>query len=121
MSSRRAVACLGLIITLGAGSPLASQWATGIQVASPPTAPADRQIRAADLRADVATLRRAYETLHPGLLRYNTPAQVDAAFGALELEFRQDRTLAQAYVAFSVFAASVKCGHTYPNFFNQSE
>jgi C-terminal processing protease CtpA/Prc len=78
-------------------------------------------LRAADLQADVAILRRAYETLHPGLLRYNTPAQMDAAFGALEAEFRQDRTLAEAYLAFSVFAAGVKCGHTYPNFFNQPD
>ncbi|MFN0057769.1 MAG: S41 family peptidase [Planctomycetota bacterium] len=82
---------------------------------------ADSMLRAADLQADVAILRRAYETLHPGLLRYNTPAQFDAAVGTLGLEFRQDRTLAQAYLAFSVFAATVKCGHTYPNFFNQSE
>ena len=120
MSSRRAAACLGLMMTLGAGSPMASQSATGAQVASPPTTPADTQIRAAALQADVAILRRAYETLHPGLYRYNTPAQIDVAFRALEVEFQQDRRLAEAYLAFSVFAAKVKCGHTYANFFNQS-
>jgi len=120
MSSRRAAACLGLIMTLGAGSPMPSQSATSIQVASPPTTPADTQIGAAELQADVAILRRAYETLHPGLYRYNTPAQIDTAFRALELEFQQDRTLAEAYLAFSVLAAKVKCGHTYANFFNQS-
>lgn len=120
MSSRRAAACLGLMMTVGAGSPMTSESATSIRVASPPTTPADTQIRAADLQADVAILRRAYETLHPGLHRYNTPAQIDAAFRALELEFQQDRTLAEAYLAFSVLAAKVKCGHTYANFFNQS-
>jgi hypothetical protein len=108
MSNRLAVACLGLIVTLGVSSTTASQSAT------------DTQIRAADLQADVAILRRAYETLHPGLYRYNTPAEIDAAFRALELQLQQNPTLAGAYLAFSVLAAKVKCGHTYANFFNQS-
>jgi len=82
---------------------------------------AGAKLGAADLQADLAVLRRAYETLHPGLLRYNTPAQMDAAFGVLGREFQQDRTLAEAFLAFSEFAAKVKCGHTYPNFFNQKE
>ena len=120
MSKRRAAASLGLIVTLGAGAAMASQSATGIPAASLPATSADTRIRGADLRRDVAILRRAYETLHPGLYRYNTPAQIDAAFRALELEFQQDRTLAEAYLAFSVLAAKVKCGHTYANFFNQS-
>ncbi len=80
----------------------------------------DTLLAAADLRADAALLRRAYETLHPGLQRYNTPAQLEAAFRALDDEFERDRTLADAYLAFSVLAAKIKCGHTYANFFNQS-
>jgi C-terminal processing protease CtpA/Prc len=112
MSFRGTAAWLGFVLVLGAGcnpdSP--APPAAGVTV-----------IRATDLQADAALLRRAYQTLHPGLLRYNTPAQIDAAFGELQREFQQDRTLAQAYLAFSVFAAKVKCGHTYPNFFNQTE
>lgn len=87
--------------------------------ASPAAAPA--RLAAAGLRADVAILRRAFETLHPGLYRYNTPAQMDAAFRALEAEFGQDRTLAEAYLAFSFFAAKIRCGHTYANFYNQKK
>ncbi len=78
-------------------------------------------LRSADLRADVGILRRAYTALHPGLLRYNTPAQIDSAFTALDGFFRQDRSLGDAYLAFSVLAARIKCGHTYANFYNQSE
>ncbi|MBM3728568.1 MAG: peptidase S41 [Acidobacteria bacterium] len=122
MSSCCRAAWLGLFLILGgcrlnaqstASSPAATRASTG-------TPGAGSILRAADLQADAALLRRAYETLHPGLLRYNTPAQIDAAFSALEREFQQDRTLAQTYLAFSVFAAKVKCGHTYPNFFNQT-
>jgi len=76
-------------------------------------------LKSADLEADVEVLRHAYEELHPGLYRYNTKAEMDAKFEALRKEFSQDRSLADAYLAFSVFAAQVKCGHTYPNFFNQ--
>jgi C-terminal processing protease CtpA/Prc len=92
--------------------------ASGAAVAQT-TAPV--RLSAKDLRADVAILRRAYETLHPGLYRYNTPEQMDKAFLDLESEFQQDRTLAEAYLAFSVFAAKVRCGHTYPNFYNQTD
>jgi hypothetical protein len=81
----------------------------------------DSVLLASDLRADVAILRRAYETLHPGLHRYNTRAEMDDAFRVLEGEFDRDRTLADAYLAFSMYAAKLKCGHTYANFYNQSE
>ena len=39
-------------------------------------------LKAADLQADASVLRKAYETLHPGLYRYNK-VQLDAAFAAL--------------------------------------
>ena len=44
---------------------------------------------------------------------------MDAHFAALDAALAHDLTLADAYLAFSVFAAQVRCGHTYPNFFNQ--
>lgn len=120
MNIRRFAASLVLAMGLGPGSPVAPQAATNATVAPPQAALASTRLSGASLQADAAILRRAYEALHPGLHRYNTPAQIDAAFRALESEFQQDRTLADAYLAFSVLAAKVKCGHTYANFFNQS-
>jgi C-terminal processing protease CtpA/Prc len=73
------------------------------------------------VQADVAILRRAYSALHPGLYRYSTPVQMEEAFRALEREFQHDRSLVDAYLAFSVFAAKVQCGHTYANFYNQTK
>lgn len=75
---------------------------------------------AAGLRADVDVLEQAYNAMHPGLLRYNTQTQVDAGFASLRDHFAEDRSLEDAYLAFSRFAASLQCGHTYANFFNQS-
>ncbi len=73
------------------------------------------------LAADVDVLQRAYEQMHPGLYRYNTPRQMQANFDALREALDGERSLAQAYLAFSLFAAKVKCGHTYANFYNQTE
>jgi C-terminal processing protease CtpA/Prc len=78
-------------------------------------------IKAADLQVDWAVLRRAYEELHPGLYRYNTKAEMDAHFEELKRKLSHDLPLQDAYLAFSEFAAQVKCGHTYANFFNQTK
>ncbi len=102
---------VGLLLALTASAQTAS-----LQASSPTNNPI---IKSADLEADAAVLRKAYEELHPGLYRYSSKAEMDAKFDALQKNLSHDLTLQDAYVAFSVFAAQVKCGHTYPNFFNQ--
>jgi hypothetical protein len=77
------------------------------------------KIPAADLQADARLLRQALQALHPGLHRYTSPSDLDAAFAALDADFREDRTLPEAYLAFSRLTARIRCGHTYPNFANQ--
>jgi Peptidase family S41 len=86
--------------------------ACGAQVAGP-------KLKASDLQADAAILRTAYEQLHPGLYRYNTKAQMDGDFDSLSHELDHDQTLEEAFIAFSEFAAKVRCGHTQANPFNQ--
>ena len=78
-------------------------------------------ITSADLETDVAILRKAYEALHPGIYRYSSKAEMDAKFDGLQKSLSHDLSLQDAYIAFSVFAAQVKCGHTYANFFNQKK
>lgn len=110
----RTFAAMGaLLVTTG--------WA-GIAAAAPTPGPARAPlIAAADLQADAAVLRRAYQQLHPGLYRYRTREQVDAAFAELDREFGRDRTLADAYLAVARLTTYIQCGHTYPNFFNQDD
>lgn len=76
-------------------------------------------IASSALRSDVAVLRRAYETMHPGLERYNSKAQLDRHFADLDAAFARERTLRDAYLELSRFLAKIRCGHTYANFFNQ--
>ena len=78
-------------------------------------------LRATDLQSDAIILRKAYETLHPGLYRYNNKTQMDAAFAVLNQQLGHDETLREAFLAFSEFAAKVRCGHTQANPFNQSK
>ncbi len=64
-------------------------------------------------------LEHAYKTMHAGLFRYNTPAEMDLSFAALRERFQNGATLADAYIALAEFGAGIRCGHTYPNFYNQ--
>lgn len=70
-------------------------------------------------QADVDVLEQAYTQLHPGLMRYNTPAQMRANFAELRSALAKSQDLPNAWLAYSLFAAKVRCGHTYPNFYNQ--
>src|SRR5690606_6201483 len=79
----------------------------------------DTPLPAADLRADLAVLRRAYTELHPGLLRYNSAAEIAARFDEVDRYFTQDRTLGEAFLALTRLTAAVRCGHSFPNFYNQ--
>ncbi len=72
-----------------------------------------------DLRSDAAVLRQAYETLHPGLYRYDTRDDVARRFAELDRALDHDQPVTEAFVAFTRFTASVRCGHSYPNFSNQ--
>src|ERR1700685_3262585 len=84
--------------------------------ATPASLPTD--LRGADLVADEAILPEAYATLHPGLYRYNTVAEMAARFMALRATLNHDQGLGDAFLAFTRFTASLECGHSYPNFYN---
>lgn len=76
---------------------------------------------AANFGEDAALLARAYGALHPGLYRYNSPAQMVARFAALHDILSVPRSLSDAYLAFARVTAAVRCGHSYPNFYNQAD
>ena len=73
---------------------------------------------AAGLAGDIAILRQAL-TLHPGLYRYASPRIVEARIAALEPAFISAPGPAARYMLLSRFLASIRCGHSYANFFNQ--
>jgi hypothetical protein len=101
---------------------LAAAQAANAPVAPPPSAPspaAKAELTAGELQADLALLATLYETLHPGLLRYQSEAAYRQRLQALQQTFSRELPLATAFREFSRFTAAVRCGHTYANFYNQ--
>ena len=91
---------------------------------SSPTARAGAQPRVVsgpELIEDIRILRRALESLHPGLFRYNTPQQLERRFATLGAHLRNGATIAEAYLAIAEFTSGLQCGHTFPNPVNQSK
>ena len=73
------------------------------------------------LAEDVSILRRAMETLHPGLYRNVPRPRVDALFDDLARDLDHQQSVADVFVRLSRFTAELRCGHTYPNYWNQSK
>ncbi len=73
-----------------------------------------------DLQGDVAILREAFTAIHPAIHRYNTPVEMAARFDALEASWRSPGRFEDRLRALSCLTAAVRCGHTYPNPYNQT-
>lgn len=91
-----------------------------VQPAAVPLAGQDR-IDGPGLVEDVRILREAFETMHPGLLRYNTAEEMGRRFDELQASVEKGATLGEFYLMLTRFTAGIRCGHTYPNFYNQED
>jgi hypothetical protein len=76
---------------------------------------------AADLDQDVAILRLAWQSMHPGLYRYTTPGQLPARFKALSASWRDTPSFQSRFASLSRLTASIRCGHTYPSPYNSTK
>jgi Peptidase family S41 len=61
------------------------------------------------------------KALHPGLFRYLSPKQFDKNYAAFQKSFSASTDLAEQYLALSKLLAGIRCGHSYANFYNQSD
>lgn len=95
--------------------------AVAAMLAGPATAAEATTLSPRAMQADVALLRRAYETLHPGLYRYLTPREAAARFDTLAASATRPMGLRPFYLALSRRLATVRCGHSYANFYNQTK
>jgi hypothetical protein len=99
---------VGVLLLVAAAPAPAQPNAGGAQVSS-------------GYQADAAVLRRALETLHPGLYRYNSPVELERRFAELEERLARATTPAAAYLAIARFTSTLRCGHTFPNPANQPD
>ena len=70
--------------------------------------------------ADIAIVRAAL-SLHPGLHRYLSPSAVEVGLAQLERSWHADTALDRRYLSLARFLATIRCGHSYANFFNQNK
>ena len=75
---------------------------------------------AASLKEEVAILRQAL-ALHPGLYRYQTVARYEARLARFADEYVKPIDLAKRYLLLSRFMSDIRCGHSYANFYNQTD
>lgn len=68
---------------------------------------------------DARILKRTLQALHPALTKYQTQAEMDAAFARFEQRAGNARNAADLYLAATELAASIRCGHTWTNVLNQ--
>jgi hypothetical protein len=70
---------------------------------------------------DIALLREILTTLHPGLYRYASPSAINVGLRRLDSLWSAQPDLQSRYLNLSRFLATIKCGHSYANFFNQKK
>lgn len=71
-----------------------------------------RLLSAEEATRDVALLRRALETVHPGLYRYSAKAEIDAAFALLEAAAAAPITDLAMHAEVARLLAAIHCDHT---------
>lgn len=77
-------------------------------------------IGADKLAVDFDICKKALLEIHPGLYRYNTKAQVDSVFKHFETVFSTPLSYQEAFLRFTELTSAIKCGHTFPSFYNQT-
>ncbi|WP_310388751.1 S41 family peptidase [Roseateles sp.] len=83
--------------------------------------PVKPELSAEDAKRDLRILQRAFADLHPGLHRYASSTQLDAAFAFANGAVAACSNRAQMVMLASQLAASVHCGHTWVNPYNQRQ
>ena len=86
---------------------LASAPAFGAEMPNPMLTPEQAS-------SDIALMRRAMETIHPGLYRYVPKAQVDAGFARLEAQARQPISTLALHREIARMVAAIHCDHSKP-------
>ena len=92
------------------------QLSAGLSLGS--ACPSWAQSQLADWSGDVPILREVWETMHPGLYRYSTSAEITTRLDALAETWRGPGSFRERFLALTRVTASIRCGHTYPSPYN---
>ncbi len=102
------IALAPLSLAVAAETPMSSAQSQATLATNWPV----RTLSAQEAQADVALMRRSLETIHPGLYRRATKAQMDLAFAALEMRVKRPIETTEFYRLISLTLAEIACNHT---------
>ena len=74
----------------------------------------------AQLLADLAIVKEAFMSIHPGATRYLDEVQLAQLFSQTKQQFSQPQSVKDAYLTLSKLAAALQCSHTHTGIYNQS-
>jgi hypothetical protein len=75
----------------------------------------------AGMQQDLQLLKTAWEQFHPGLYRFNTKQEIDRLFERAVVDASRPLSRKAFYMLLSQLTEKLRCGHTYPNFWNQTD
>jgi C-terminal processing protease CtpA/Prc len=78
------------------------------------------KINSEKLAEDFSIFKKALIEVHPGLYRYNSKSEMDSIFNHFQEVFSRPLTYQEAFLNFTKLTSSIKCGHTFPSFYNQT-
>lgn len=90
-----------------------------VRATDPPAPGAAPTLTVAQAEYELRILRRALESLHPGLHRRQSPEQFAAEFARAQAAVADGSDVLEMYRLASRIAAVVRCGHTWTNTVNQ--
>jgi hypothetical protein len=67
------------------------------------------------MQRDLEVLHAAWISLHPGLYRYQTPAELETRFAAARFRCSRPMDERRFFIQLAQLAEAIHCGHTYPN------
>ena len=72
-------------------------------------------------RTDPEWVRALLTTLHPGLYRYQTPAEFDGRYARFARAWQASPAIEQRTLALARLLGPIRCGHTHINPYNQTD
>ncbi|MCU0393636.1 MAG: S41 family peptidase [Thermoflexibacter sp.] len=78
------------------------------------------KISAEKLAEDFSIFKKTLLEVHPGLYRYHTKSEIDSIFKHFQEVFSKPLSYQEAFLNFTKITSSIKCGHTFPSFYNQT-
>ena len=80
---------------------------------------ADDTLNPSQMQQEISIIRSAWQSLHPGLYRFISPPEMSRIFNAAQNAAALPLSKRSYFVLLSQLATAIRCGHTYPNPWNQ--